>query len=293
MDPVLQNPVGQGLPVQPVDSGVANDIEIQQQPASNQLQSQPPERKANGAQIAWHSLKLAGLVLVSPLFLPLAPFYLLFAGIESIASADSFQEAGKSMRMYMGQVFKPFTHEFHGILGATQGVSAKDVKHAFKAQAKEANFQQKMAAWTAQQPVLYKSELDQAKGAPFDHSADVNSKDTFGLTQLMKAETAAQVDEFLAMGASCAIRDNEQRTALYRFVSMANEQLIVALLEKGQHTKKDYDIAWVHADTMAQYAENQQQMWRRILAKFAERDPEPPVPVQQSNQPPPADPPIV
>ena len=290
MDPISIQPL-QPAGSRQEQAGNLVEIELDRQPGRANIDQCPPKKPANVLGMAGNILSFTGRVVMFAAFAPiLAPGYLLGSALANGLSFEDEKNRPPLLGMMLSDVideFKPFTKDLTAIKASYEGKTVKEYKKDQKTLESYTNSMQ-----LRQYIHGSREQAKQLPNQPAVDAATINTKDPLGLTPLMKAETAATVHEYIAMDANVSEIDAQGLTALNRFASLAEVELVDALLSSNKVTFNDCFHAQLAVGTTLKYEPdpNERRKYEDIMrALTAYRPPRPlpqaPPPNQNQGQP--------
>ncbi len=147
--PNMQNPSVANLPANPaaVDPQVAGPVSValagEKQPAASSLpapadlagttiEPEQEPRSIKGGQIAWHAVKLLGVLIAAPIAAPYAVCFFIGWTGAAFFNSKSGGEFGTDVAAGVGIVFKPITRQWQGAYAGLGGMTGKEYRHAMK-----------------------------------------------------------------------------------------------------------------------------------------------------------------
>lgn len=264
------------------------EIELDRQPAKRDIQL-PEKKPADKGRIALHVAAIVGIVAVAPIALALSPFILLGSIIGNSGVKDDDDDPTPLYALVLEDVkdaFKPLTDQIEGIKSAYQGKTLKEYKKEKEKEAK--HFERDMQSI---QTVEYsRQQISEARNAPNQPPVDatnINKHDNYGLTPLMKAQTAGEVQELLSMQADIHVKDEQGLTALKHFAYAGNEECVRALLATNKLSRLDCFWAAEPIRTILKHERDPdaREKYETILRALHEYRPPPQLPPQPQQRP--------
>lgn len=234
------------------------EIELDRQPGELNISPVRQKRPVDVFGLTRGILGVAGNIIALPFYAVLAPGFLLGSAFANAMMYADEKDAPPISGLVLGDViyaFKPLTNQITGINAALQGKTLRE----YKKEAEEESRRTERLMHSMQIRNYILQGVEQARLAPKPQALDdttVNTKDSFELTPLMKAQTPGDVRELLAMNADVNVKDEQGLTALVRFAHSGQDELVGATLQSNKITLSDCFQAQRAVTTILEYEEN-------------------------------------